>query len=534
MIWYDPVVPRIRIPADLKTKTFHLGSASFQLLPKQYEFLKAQEQFIGYVSGYGGGKTRVGTIKAAYLSMVPHNRGLVGMEASTDLDAAAERDLLDFLREANLLKEEPTSKNRRAIVTCIDPVTFKPLGATSEISFVHLDDPKHVRGRHLGWFWIDEGSKVKREAWQNLIGRLRLPSFRGRYSAYVTGNPEGHNWIYDFFFNQEILETMTCADPHCQLTNAECNRRMRLKRRAIHCTSFDNYFLPKDYLENMVSSFTEEERKRYLEGSFDIFEGQVFKEFSYETHVINNPWPNARPPREWKRLLACDVGGASPWAFLWAAVDPWGNIIFYDEIYRTTTNVQSLAEEALPKMIDEERQPLVFRARVIDYANKLAAEDLRRHGLLFTNAIKQDKLVSVNRFMSYLHPNPKHHFPEWHPRAGHANAPRCFMTSNCRNLLRELPQQRWKADVANDRQRDEMDRTIPNHAVDCALYITRELPDPTKLPAMRWEAATKNVSKASELYWADVARQKELQENIASRNPYRPFRGERKLKVWQS
>jgi len=528
-IFIDPLLPKIEIPNDLHTQFFNLGSAKFQLLQKQYCFLAANEEFQAFVSGYGGGKTKIGAIKAAFLSMAPNNRGLVGMEASTDLDESAERDLLDFLLEAELLKEAPKSNKRTAIVHCIDPLTGKNLGYDSEISFVHLDDPKHVRGRHLGWFWIDEGSKVKREAWQNLIGRLRLPSFRNKYKAYVTGNPEGHNWIYDFFFNEELItQIKICGKPGCKYCPAnptECNRQMRLRRRAIHCTSYENYFLPPEYIENMLASFSEEERLRYLEGSFDVFEGQIFREFNESTHVFEPPssWVNGNPPLEWSRLLACDVGGATPWAFEWCAVDPDGNLIFYDEICRTTGDVDSLANEALPKMKDENGNDYKFTKKIIDYENKVASEDLKRRGIVFTNAQKMNKNASVQRFRSYLHPNAKHHFPDWHPLAGQPNSPRVFFSNHCRNLRRELPQQRWKENVHSDdgTRKDEMDRNVRHDTVDCALYICRELPDPTKLKPKLWsDILARPISTISKLYWCEVAKRKAQQES-GHRKPYR-------------
>ncbi len=290
-IFRDPFLPVIKIPDFLLSKEtnnqwYRLGSAKFQLLPKQYEFMHSPEQFLGFVAGYGGGKTNIGAKKAAILSMTPNNRGLVGMETATDLADVAQRDLLDFLSEAELLVKAPTEKKNVAIVQCIDPATNRNLGYTSEIQFAHLDDPKHVRGRHLGWVWVDEASKVKKEAWLNLIGRLRWPAFRDRYVAYATGNPEGHNWLYDFFFNEEELKKLQCGKKGCQLTPEACNKRERQKRRGIHCTTYENYFLPPDYVGNMLSSYSEEERERYLEGSFDIFEGAIFKQFSHDLHVL--------------------------------------------------------------------------------------------------------------------------------------------------------------------------------------------------------------------------------------------------------
>jgi phage terminase large subunit len=287
VIWRDPYLPKIDIPDDLQHQWFQLGSAKYQLLPAQYEFLSSQEEATCYIGGYGSGKTRVGVIKSALLAMYPNNRGIVGRLAATDLEETSKRDLLDFLHEAKLIKEWPTTKNNKVIVYCIDPVTGENLGYTSEITFVHLDNPKHLRGRHIGWFWIDEASECSPQAFTNLIGRLRLPEFRARYKALLTGNPEGRNYLYDFFFNEELLTSMVCGRPLCRLSPEECNRKLRMKRRGIHATSYQNYFLPPDYVDTMVASFTPEERERYLAGSFDVFMGQAFKEFSHELHVLD-------------------------------------------------------------------------------------------------------------------------------------------------------------------------------------------------------------------------------------------------------
>ncbi len=532
-IWSDPLLPVIPVPSDIRTRWFTLGSAKFQLLPKQYEFLASQEEFLGYIGGVGSGKSKIGCIKSAYLSMTPGNRGIVGMFAGTDLRTTTERDLLDFLKEAELLKAPPTDRGtsdkpgRTALVHCIDIQTGRSLGEHAEIEFIHMDDPQHVRSRKLGWGWIDEASKVRQAAWVEMIGRLRLPVFAGKYKAIETGNPEGHNHVYDFFFNEELLTKKTCGDPLCTLGAVECNRQhIRLKRRGIHCTSYENYFLPPDYVANMLASYSEDQRLRLIEASFDVFEGQIFKEFRHDLHCVRAPesWIDGRPPKEWHRLLAIDVGGSTPWCWLWSAVDTDGNIIFYDELYQTTSSAEELVIKARPKMRDEDGKDYTFRSKIIDYENKIAAEDLRRMGIQMNNAQKRDKIASINRFQEYLHPNPRHKFPNWHPRAGQPGSPRAFIVG-CPNFVRELPQQRWKAVPMEDGEfKDEADRSIPNHATDCALYTSRELPRATELPADFWAGLeTRPTSKMSEMYWADVLAQRE-KVKTAGRRPYRAMR----------
>lgn len=526
--WRDPLLPEIEIPIDLKNRWFRLGSARFQLLPKQYEFLRAPEEFVGFISGVGGGKTRVGAIKSAFLSMIPENRGVVGQESLPDLEDTTKRDLLDFLREAELLKEAPNSKNKRALVYCVDPATQESLGYTSEISFQHLDDPDHLRGRHLGWFWIDEISNLKNQRPMNILtGRLRLPAAKGRYKGLGTGNPRGRNWVFDFFFNPEILEELVCHKPGCEFCPTEwqrCNARLRRKRRGIHSTSYENYLLPPDYVENMAASYTADQLRIEVEARFDVYEGQAFREFDYDLHVIVPPpqWENGIPPREWVRLLAVDVGGATPWAFEWSAIDPYGNVVFYDELYRATTDVDSLVYEALPKMKDADRKDYEWRAKVIDYENRIAAEDLSKRGITLTNAIKHAKIASVNRLSSYLHPNSRHHFPDWHPRAGQPGSPRLFILPACRFLIREIPQQRWKEDPSNQ-SKDELDRGPLHNAVDAALYTVRVLPEPSTLKPSRVDMNAGHLSKMSQMYWEDVKRRQQEREN-AQRKPYRIHR----------
>lgn len=285
-IWLDPYVPEIKVPKDLSKQWFQIGSRKYQLLPNQYKLLAAKEEEVCVMGGYGSSKTFGGVIKIAHLAMFPNNRGIVGRLNSTDLEDTTQRDLMDFLHEAELIHTPPNSKTKTAVIHCVDPVTQKSLGYTSEISFQHFDNPKHLRGRHIGFYWIDEASEVHKDAKKQLDGRTRWKAFAGRFQKIFTGNPEGHNYLYDHFFNKDLLEKMICGHPQCKLSAEDCNRNMRMKRRAIHGTTFENYFLPQDYVEGMLASYSPNERQRFLDGSFDVFEGAAFREFDRDVHIL--------------------------------------------------------------------------------------------------------------------------------------------------------------------------------------------------------------------------------------------------------
>src|SRR5437773_9866437 len=108
-------------------------------------------------------------------------------------------------------------------------------------------------------------------------------------------------------------------------------------------------------------------------------------------------WVNGEPPVTWDRILAWDVGGAAPHALIWSAIDTQGYLTSYDEVYLATTDMSRIADLALPKMKTASGLELNFRFRVVDYENKIAAEDMRRLGITFTNAIKHGKAASIQR-----------------------------------------------------------------------------------------------------------------------------------------
>lgn len=238
-------------------------------------------------------------------------------------------------------------------------------------------------------------------------------------------------------------------------------------------------------------------------------------------------WPDGVPPRDWPRLLGVDIGGASPWAWEWGALDPVGNLIIYEELYEKTADVDRFVERALINMADKDHMPYNFMAKVIDYENKVAAEDLRRRGIVMTNAAKHGKDGSFARMHGYLHPNPKHHFPEWHPKAGKPYSPRLFIMARCKNLIREFPQQRWKDPGGGASLKDIPDKSIANHAVDAVLYMLRELPKPADLKVDQGGEDKQTLSLASRLYYADLEREKQRQaaDNGSHHRIYKiPFR----------
>lgn len=517
MAWINPALPQMNTPSVewLQKNPFQLGDAKFYLLPKQWEFMWCRERYPNYTGGYGSGKTQAGIYRGALLSMQPDNLGIVGRSAETQLELTTKRDFMQFLYDAKLLKSEPNKKHG-AIVYCVDPKTNKPIGKTSEVQFDHMEDPDHIHGSHTGWFWMDERAESPFASFLKLVGRNRRPNIPFR-SGFATGNPNGHDWGYDFWFNPQKILALA--------------KEIQLERRAIHATSYENYYLDPQYIKDMESAYPEEWLKRYLLGDMDVFEGQIFKEFLHNVHCVNSRqcgFVNGEPPESWPRYQGIDVGGTDPWAFEYAAVDPWENVIFYNEIYRPGEYVDQFAHDA--KLIMKDRRFVT----VIDWENKLASAELKRHGIQVHNARKRGKMDSITNMGGYLHPNPKRAFPSWHPMAGQPGSPGVFFTEQVPNLIREVPQQRWKKVMGTDISLNQLDDKVSNHAFDAALYILRERPRPESLKKVApHERMTSDIDKRSAAYYLMEMAQEKYKENRSRIDRiYLPFQQRTARHAW--
>lgn len=494
MIYTDPILPKLKTPSAeyLKNNPTRFGNYLAFMTRNQWEFTYCTEQFPAWVGGVRSGKSWGAVYRGLKNSLwIPGNRGIVGRLTATDLADTTQRDFYEIAEATGMVKHK---NDRRMELYCCD-MEGKQLKskATAEVLFLHFDNPNHIKGHGVGWFHMDEGSECSPNSYFRLVDRLSLPAAKGQYTGFVTSNPEGRNWIWNHWYNPETVEART--------------KEQRLMHRGIHNQTKDNPYLSEEYLRNLYATAPAEWIRRYAEGEFDVFEGQIYKEFSYDIHCVNSKhcmgFEGGEPPKGWARYLGIDTGGADPWAFEFSAVDPYGNLVFYDEIYRPETYIASFKPDLTPRM--EGRK---FSKIPMDYENKAAMEELRRIGVRVTNAIKRDKREgAINKMARYLHPNPERKFPEWHPRAGDVGSPGIFFLEKCKKFVEELPQQRWRTMSRNLQGRQEItlnepDPNVPDHATHAGYYIIRERPEPNQLLKPKVQSkAQEDIDLRSKHYW---------------------------------
>src|SRR3990167_1025801 len=152
----------------------------------------------------------------------------------------------------------------------------------------NLDDPSKYMSTEFAAECVEELTRNKGETFEDLRFRLRYPNIDDiKFVGATNPGGIGHAWV-----KKKWIEFDSENPDH------EQDRFF-----FVRATVYDNKFTKEDYIEQL-KSLPEQKRKAWLEGSLDIFEGQVFSEWSNYTHVIT---PFA-VPHEWKRYLAVDWG----------------------------------------------------------------------------------------------------------------------------------------------------------------------------------------------------------------------------------
>ncbi len=399
-----------------------------KLFPKQDQFVFDNHRFSGYGGGFGNGKTLAGAIKTYNHCQQQGAFFLIGRRHASDLTDSTQRDFLSWFGHLGKFSARTNSfkfydENGKMI---------------SEVIFRHLDDLQSLTNMNLSGFWIDQAEEVSEDAFDFLVGRLRRPV--ERREGFITFNMEGHNWIWRRFL--KLLDRK--GD---QLANAK-------DYFLVTASTLENRKnLPTDYVESLLAQ-SPDYIKRFVEGDWDNFAGQIFDEFS----SINVVQP-FEIPLEWERVRAIDHGQKHATGCLWAAIDYQGNIFIYREykkpdevVSEHVKNIKAMSKIHTSNGLEDE--PINYT--VIDPAThqKTREKDGYRFSVadeyldagISTIAGQNDVIAGINRVKEYLKIDSEHYHPFKKDEDGYLikGAPHLYIFSSCNELIEEIKQYRWK------------------------------------------------------------------------------------------
>ena len=276
----------------------------------QEDFLSAPEQDVLYGGAAGGGKSFALLADPLRYCHNPNHRGLLL------------RRTLDELTEL-------ISKSKQLYPKAFPGASFReskstwhfPSGAT--IWFSYLDKDKDVtryQGQAFNWIAIDEITQYPTPyVWEYLRSRLRStdPELSANLSMRCTANPGGVGgwWVKKMYIDQGepgvrfVPSDIESEKPLIYPKGHSKHGQPLYWRKFVPARLTDNPYLMADgQYEAMLLSLPEVERKRLLDGDWDVAEGCAFPEFNKIKHVAD-PF---ELPTNWPRIRAADYGYASP------------------------------------------------------------------------------------------------------------------------------------------------------------------------------------------------------------------------------
>ncbi|WP_202195821.1 phage terminase large subunit [Ruthenibacterium lactatiformans] len=311
----------------------------------------------------------------------------------------------------------------------------------SRIVFGYCDSEADVlqyQGQEYDVIFMDEATQFTEFQFTTLTACLRgANDFPKRF--YLTCNPGGvgHTWVKRLFIDKQYKASERPEDYLFIAANV-----------------YDNHALMEhdpDYVR-MLENLPEEQRKAWLLGQWDIFEGQYFAEFDRNVHVC-------RPhgiPAHWRRYVTLDYG-MDMLAALWVAVDEQGRAVVYKELYEGRDNGKGANKQG--HIISEAARRMLEVNGDDDIYTWLAPPDLwnRRQDtgksaaeIFFENGVALTK-TGNDRVAGWL---AVREFLALRPDEQGGTSPGLRIFDTCANLIRTLPalrhDEKKPEDVANE------------------------------------------------------------------------------------
>jgi hypothetical protein len=250
-------------------------------------------------------------------------------------------------------------------------------------------------------------------------------------------------------------------DKQFESTEKEADRFYFLPAKAA-----DNPHLSQSYFDSLAG-LPEQMRKAFVEGNWDLFQGQYFTEWNRERHVI----PAFAIPEGWKKFRAYDYGKEKPACCLWFALDYDGRVWVYREFYMSGLNADQQAQE-IARLSGSEQydysvaDPSIFSTTgMVDKAGgETIAEVFMRNGVAFIPASNR-RIDGWNTMHQYLHYDS-------------VKAPKILFFNNCYNAIRTIPTL-----IHDDIKVEDVDTEGEDHAADATRYFLQSLHESkTKAP----------------------------------------------------
>ena len=408
----------------------------------QTEFLAASEREVFYGGARGGGKSYAMLIDPLRYCDKGSHRALLIRRSMPEL-----RDMINHSQRL-YGQAFPGAKWREQ-----EKEWRFPSGARIEFGYAeNLTDVLRYQGQSYTWIGIDELPQYPTPEIYNFL-RSSLRSVDPEIPVFMraTGNPGnvGSQWVKEMFVDP--AEPNTAFDVN--INTIAGNRS--ITRRFIPAKLQDNpYLMQTDDYMIMLSSLPDIQKKQFLEGDWEAFEGSAFPEFNRAVHVIE-PF---EIPNNWVRFRSADWGYSSPACCLWFAIDFDNYLYVYRELYTQKVTADIFARQVLQQEYGEYMKYGVLDSSTWAKRGDVGpsiAETMIQEGCKWrpSDRSPRSRINGKLEVHKRLYVDPDIQYPGM------------FIFSNCTNLIRTLPL------LPTDKNNPEdVDTHAEDHAYDALRY----------------------------------------------------------------
>jgi len=410
--------------------------ASYDPHPFQKVFHQDNHKYRAVVSGVGGGKSRMGCEEVLkWTQLYPGSLGIIGRLTAKSLRETTQRRFFEVC-PVSLIANYNKGEEHLWIKTNAVDDDGNPI--YSEILFMHLDEPGPLGSLDISYFWIDEchepdGQEVPEATFQMLTARLRHPV--GPHRGFITSNSGGKDWVYKRFFDPKNVAPEYIGWTTSSMANAK--------------------YLPPGYVEELIRNNPKTWVDRFINASFDAFEGQIFTDFDEDVHGYRDS-DGCEVSPAWEHGGGFDFGVTAPTAAVFCAIDRDGDLWVYDEEYKADADIGEFAKRIKGRGFDT----LYADPSVINKGpNKKSPKELYLEEGILLLCASNDTDYFLSLFRSFL----KRRKPDG-SACFHINVDRCP------NLVNQIKQAAWDPTTISGSTHDQI-KKAENHALDAFKYF---------------------------------------------------------------
>lgn len=418
---------------------------------KQELFLKAKVRNVGYGGARGGGKSW--SIRTKAIILCARYKGIKVCIVRKTYPELEQNHIIQL--KSMLFGIAKYNKQDKLF-------TFKNV-STIKMQYCKNDsDLENFQGAEYDVIFIDEATQFTENQLKSIAACCRgVNNFPKR--IYYTCNPggQGHGYIKRIFIDRNYEEG---EDPE--------------EYEFIQALVQDNEALMKadpNYIK-FLQALPPKLRKAWLEGSWDMFEGQFFEEFTNdESHYIDRKWTHVIEPFDipvgWKIFRSYDFGYSKPFSCAWWAIDYDGRLYRILELYGWTGIPNEGVKWSPAKQFEEIKKvenehpwlkgrqingvadPAIWNADTGESVNDVAL----KYGIYFRKGDNQ-------RISGWMQMHYRMAFDE-------EGYPMMYIFSNCKAFIRTIPLLMY-----DETKVEDLDTDLEDHVADESRYACMSRP----------------------------------------------------------